>query len=461
MVLLKHKFLRLFFVMFSLIGVTVSPSNFQEEVKANTSEETLVTSYTPNSLITSSTYQKYENDEWLLTLGSSNGIGASNSYASRLTLGTYASLMAFDSSITSQSQHLSALILKTPLTNLSSISLSRGSSYGGYLSTDTYLVKASSLNSNYELVTMIDSINTTLTSYSFLVIEESCYYALVFYNPSGSFIMGGVNLNFYSKLVQRYTKVTSDSQLYFGATYTLVDEVNQQAISINKITNGYRGMPISIEDSQIESHDDILAFTLDIGSLIDTYSLKLIKGAHPNHYLSITLEEGLTTSEYNNDYSAITINISASSFYVQSENRFITYDEKTNIFMTSLSTSPLSLYMLDQPIDHYEEVRLFSSQVLMRGENAEGKCEETYFYLNSVYERLSKEGRTLLLNSTGEMDIECKERIIYLENWYFTTKKVQHLELTVPNNLMSMWILLGMTSFSSTFYFLYLRKKQL
>ena len=461
MVLLKHKFLRLFFVMYSLIGVTASPSKLQEEVKTNASEVTLVTFYTPNSLITSSNYQKYENDEWLLTLGSSNGIGASNSYAARLTLGTYASLMAFDSSITSKSQYLSALILKTPITHLSSISLSRGSSYGGYLSTDAYLVKASSLNSSYELVTMIDTINTTLTHYSFPVIEGSCYYALVFYNPSGSFIIGGLNLNFYSIPVQSYTKVTSDSQLYFGATYTLVDEVNQQAISINKITNGYQGMTISIVGRQIESHDDILAFTLDIGSLIDTYSLKLIKGAHPNRYLSITLEEGLTTSEDSNDNSAITINISTSSFYVQSENRFIIYDEKTKMFTTSLSSSSLSLYMLDQPIDHDEEVRVFSSQVMMRGENAEGKCEETYLYLNSIYNRLSEEGKTLLLNSTREIDSACKERIIYLENWYLRIKEVRHSGLTITNNLSNMWILLGLTSLSFTFYFLNKRKKRL
>ena len=131
------------------------------------------------------------------------------------------------------------------------------------------------------------------------------------------------------------------------------------------------------------------------------------------------------------------------------------------MFATSLTSSPLTLYMLDQPIDHDEEVRLFSSQVLLRGENAEGKCEETYLYLNSVYDRLSEEGKTLLLNSTSGIDNACKDRLIYLENWYFRIKETRHLELTMTNNLTNFSILLGLTSLSFTFYFLYKREKRL
>ena len=446
-----HKILSLFFVLPSLLTVATLSSNQKEEIKVNASEERLVTNYNSTSLTTSSTYQKYENDHWLMTMGSSNGIGASNTYSSRLTLGVNSNLMAFNPSINSTSKYLSALIFKQPISSLSSISLSRGNSYGGFLSTNVFLVKSSSLDGNYDRVTTIDSISTTLKNYSFPPIKENCYYALVFYNPNGSFIIGGVNVNFYTKEVVSYSKVTSDSQLYFGATYTLVDETSQKAISIYESAYGFSGLSTNIIDSQIEDEDTLLKFKLGVGLMIDTYSLQTINGSSSNRYLAINDNAKLATSVNNFEASAFILSIDSSSTRLYRNDQYLTYDLYGDEFIFSSAQSNISLYILNEPIDHFEEVRIFSDQVNTRGIDAKGHCDETYQFLNSVYLRLSEEGINIFLTSMSEDDINAKHRMVYLENWHSYYQQAR-TKGVVTSSILIFYVMIGVSCLFLLFY---------
>ena len=456
-----HKFLRLFFVITSLLGVGSVLSSNERVVKATTNEEQLVTSFTSSSLATTSTYQKYENNDWLMTMGSSNGIGASNSYASRLTLGTYSSLMFFDSSISSESKYLTALISKNTIRNLSSIRISRGSSYGAYLSTKVYLVKSSSLDGNYEHVTTIETVGTTPINYSFPPISESQYYALVFYNPSGSFIIGGLTIHFYSSNVVTYSKVTDASQLYFGATYTLVDETSQKVISFDQTSSGYRGVSTKVSHSQIEEQADVLKFKLDVGVMIDTYSFQLLNGHKFDDYLAIEDNNSLTSSITNLVQSAFSLKFDNGFIDIDADDSHLVFDEETDEFMFSTLPSNISLYLLNEPIDHLREVSVFISEVNIRGENVSGYCSETYLFLNSIYLRLSEEGVNLFLTSNDSYDISAKNRMTYLENWYNDTQPVRKVEGVVQTNYLPILFIIGLSTTSILIYAYIKHKKRL
>ena len=111
-------------------------------------------------------------------------------------------------------KYLSAVISKSPLKNVSSLNIGRsGTSMGAYKGTKVYLTAASRLEDDFELVMTIDEVNTSIIEYGVPPVNEEQYYALVFYNPNGSFLIGNVTVDLYcTKEVEKIYKSGIESR---------------------------------------------------------------------------------------------------------------------------------------------------------------------------------------------------------------------------------------------------------
>lgn len=451
------KFLLLFVV--SIIGMSVIHQEV-ETLSASASEETLLTSFSSNSLVTASTYQSYQDDDWLLTVGgNNNGVGASNTYASKLVLGNYVNLMNFDSNITRNSTYLTAVITKKPFRHLSNISISRGASNYAYLSTKAYLVKSSTLDGDYQLVTTIDSITTSLVDYSFPTINDNYYYAFVFYNPTGAFLLGDVIIHFYSQIPSaNYHKVTSNTHLYLGGTYTFVSETNNLAISNELTPLGFGSTSISISENMFESPINLLTVILEVGTLINTYSLRLNNLEEVPSYLALDVNNHLATSETLNDLSSFSLSFNNDLLISESSNGLgLVFDnDATYIFSTQLSN--ISLYRLEEEVDYQLEASYFVNTLLSYSDAANGRCESIYLYLDNLYQRLSDNARSIILSSEDPNYLLARSRMNYLSSWVSRNTTSKTFSYQHSTNQTPFFVIIFLFSSTITLYYFHKRK---
>ena len=447
------KFLLLFVV--SIIGISV----IHQEVKpisASASEVTLLTSFSSNTLVTASTYQSYQDDHWLLTTGgNNNGIGASGSYASKLALGSYSNLMSFDPSIISTSTYLTAVIAKAPFTHLSKISLSRGASNYAYSSTKAYLVKGSSLISDFSLVTIINEITTTLTDYSFPPITEDYYYAIVFYNPNGTYLLGDVNIHFYQQTSEMtYQKVNTTRDLYLGSTYTFVSETSHLVIGHDLTPLGFSSTSTTVTNNRIETNPNLLSFTLEVGTLINTYSLRLNNQGEVPTYLALDEGNQITTSETLSSLCAFSLTFKDDTFMLTSYNNLLLGLSDDLTFVFSSEPSHISLYRYEEEVNHQVEAQYFVDTLLTYSDHAYGTCESVYLYLDNLYHRLSDNAKSIIMSSTDSNYVLARTRMSYLASWV-TTKEVKTILSDQKVNKQSPFIvMLILISSAITLYYI-------
>lgn len=378
-------------------------------VEANTN--VLKGTFNSSQVVSGSAYQSYENEEWLLTAGgNNNGVGVLNfpTNLSLMELGVHTNLVAFDQTIGANTRYISAAISKQAVANVSSVTLSiMGTSYYNYLDVTTYLVASTSLEGDYYLVKEIKQLTTTSGSYEFDKIEQAMFYAFVFYNPQGVFLLSSVSASLYGT-IDTYNKVDIATSLNFGATYVLIDETSSNALEV--IDSQISQTNINIDNNSFSALD-ITKFTLLIGSQINTYIFKL---SEEELYLNIDNYNKLTLNHEPRDFS-----ISFTPSFLISDHMsalHLAFDQVNEQFYLSPSGG-LSLYRLEQALDYQLETNLFVEQVLVTGENIKGQCLEVYDFFDSVYQRLSPQAKAYFLSSDDELITGARIRIDYLSSW--------------------------------------------
>lgn len=395
-------------------------------IAAKDEENSQVVSFSSDQVVTSSNYQQYEDDNWILTVGgNNNAVGVSTTYASRATLGEFINVIAFNKEISPTSKYLSAVISKSPLKNVTSLKIGRsGTSMGAYKGTKVYLTAASRLEDDFELVMTIDEVNTSVIEYSVPPVNEEQYYALVFYNPNGSFLLGNVTVDLYcTKEVEKFIKVEASQDLYFGATYTFVSEEHGRVIGELEEERYFNSVEVAIANNSFAFDPLINSFTLDYGIIIDTYSLKF----NLDRYISL-MDDKLKEEPIKDRGTAFLLEFIATKFslYNIDKNKSIFFNENGHQFEIGESNTNLSLYILNRSIDWLKEASTLVDAVLNEGEHAYGKCEETYNFLNNIHDRLSEQGRNQFISTMDVRYVEAKRRLDYLKDWTNSNKEQPH-----------------------------------
>ncbi|MDY0278766.1 MAG: hypothetical protein RBQ97_11855 [Acholeplasma sp.] len=424
-------------------------------------ESNKAVTFSSSQIVTSSAYQLYEDENWVLTLGgNNNAVGVSNTYASRAVLSDYINVAAFNKDITDTTKYLSAVISKNTIRNLSSIRIGRsGSSLGAYLNTKVYLSGASSLEDDFELVTTIETVSTSVIEYNFPIINEEQYYALVFYNPNGSFLLANVAVDFYSASeIEKYVKVESSEDLYFGATYTLVNEEHNRVISEIDENGQISSVEVEIINNYFTSDSSVLSFILDYGSEIGTYSLNLNYESQNVSYLSISDDKLIQapTKDKNNAFS-LTFENQEFNIYNLNQNKTIGFNN--NEFEALIGTSNVSLYRMDNIVDHLIEASYLVEAILNEGEHAKGRCEETYYFLENIYSRLSVKAVEEFYRANDYRFVEAKSRFEYMNTWLSSKERKSSYNINRLNsNIIPYILILGIVT--STISLFYALKKQ-
>lgn len=283
----------LFFMAISLSSMAPAMYFNSTDSTSIKASQTSSVSFKSSEVITGTTVGEYSNEDWIVTVGGyQHLVGASTTYNARAVLGDYINVASSLPTMTSTTRNVAVVISKKPFSNISSVDYQIGTgSNGAYMGVSTYLVIGDSLTSDYTLLGELGNINTTLKTFSFDRIEEDKFYAVIFYNPNGAYNLGTVEITFNQSLT--FSKVTSSRGLYFGHTYTLVEEEHDKVVSSLE-DNYLRSVTVDIHNSQIENTDNILSFTLLPGKEVNTFILKLLNVSTTEEYLVLS-EEGIST----------------------------------------------------------------------------------------------------------------------------------------------------------------------
>jgi len=428
------------------------------EIRTNANENIVRSSFKSSEVITGTTVGEYSNEDWIVTVGGyQHLVGASTTYNARAVLGDYINIASSIPTMTSTTRNVAAVISNKPFSNISSVDYQIGTgSNGAYMGVSTYLVIGDSLTSEYTLLGELGNITTTLKSYPFDRIEEDKFYAVIFYNPNGAYNLGNVEITFNQSLT--YSKVTSSSDLYFGHTYTLVEEEHGKVVSSLE-DNYLRSVTVDINNSQIENIDNILSFTLLPGKEVDTFSLKLLNVSTTEEYLVLS-EEGISTATIKGVETSLYLTERESSISFQSSlSVSLMYESTSHSFITTNIPHQVVLYKLDTQVDHYEEASIFIDIVNLEGSDKNGQCLTLFEYFDSIYSRLSVDAVVIYETRQDEEAIFARERMVYLSNWYTSTNnRVQINEIESIKKLFPL-ILIGIISLSSLFIYVQISRK--
>jgi uncharacterized protein YjdB len=222
-----------------------------------------------------------------------------------------------------------------------------------------------------------------------------------------------------------FSKITSTSQLYFGATYILVAENSNMAM--NTTFGDFAGnTSVTITSNTISNQTDIQKLQLVISPATGTYGFKLINGPSADKYLALLRGSG------DND-------LSAGDDLVENASWFVTFDEGNAIINSKIfsdrhirynSTSPrfatyrttfgvlVQLYLSDEEIDHTAEATMLATEINTGiGSGAQGNCTSAFEILDSAYDRLSSSAKTIFDQSSDTAFVNARARLSYLEQW--------------------------------------------
>lgn len=140
-----------------------------------------VATFDASTVVTSTTYAKYENDDWILTFGGYNSsVGSNSTQKAKCVLGADYAYVGEPLSFDATTTNTCAIISKKAIANVKEVQYTcKAAGNGGYQSTDIYLVSSDSVSSGF---TQIGEQKVWATTLTFEVNEEGAkYYALVFH----------------------------------------------------------------------------------------------------------------------------------------------------------------------------------------------------------------------------------------------------------------------------------------
>lgn len=270
----------------------------------------------------------------------------------------------------------------------------------------------------------------------------------------------------------RFTKITSASQLYFGATYIIANSSGSAAMSYQAADNNIPQVATTLESGKIVDNSDIMKVTLGIGTVNDSFSLKSIStdSTYDGKYLyaASSSSNHLRLQETNNANSSwkITFTSQVPSLVAQGTNTRGTmqYNSSSSIFSAyaSASQAAVALFLDEGSVNHNLAANMYATEVNTgKGNTAQGTCETTLSFLNSVYSRLSGDAKSIFDSSTDSQFVSARARIAYLTSWVASTSetRVPVSTSTSKDNITAV-ISIGLIGLTSILGYYFINKKK-
>jgi len=230
-------------------------------------------------------------------------------------------------------------------------------------------------------------------------------------------------------VLQKFSKVTSLSQLHLGAQYVIAGTKSDVVWVMSTIqsANNRTAITATMNGSDIVETDQTQIFLLEEGSIDNTFAFKSINGDTSNQYIySASSSNNYLRSKATIDGNAswrIGIDSGVISMISQGTNtrNNLRFNSQHNLFASYTGgQNAIDLYVDLTSIvsDDYTAARDFADDVVNgQGLNAQDNCEVVHASLMTKYNALSEGAKEVFEENAEAIFVSARARLAYLNSW--------------------------------------------
>lgn len=273
----------------------------------------------------------------------------------------------------------------------------------------------------------------------------------------------------------RFTKITSESQLYFGATYIIANSDGSAAMSYQAAGNNIPKVTTTIDSGKIVDSNNIMKVKLGLGTVTGSYSLQSISS--DSLYNGLYLHAASNSSNYlrlkeTKDANASwSISFTSETPLLVAQGAFtretMQYNTGSSLFAAydTASQSAVALYLDEASVDHNVSATMVAEEINTGLGNAASStvdetCSSIYAILESAYTRLNPTAKNIFDTSTDSAFVSARARMAFLAAWVAanTPSGRSQSPITTNSTVMATFII-GVIGISSLLGYYFVTKK--
>lgn len=269
-----------------------------------------------------------------------------------------------------------------------------------------------------------------------------------------------------SQLIE-FSKITSESELYFGAEYVIVSEgATNPTIMTTTYTTFFGRADVTINSEKLVKIDTHQIIKLVISPITGTYGLQLVNGAETGKYLAITSDNNnLNTVSSLDNTASWFMSFESGNVIINSASiptRNIKYNNSSPRFSTYTSAqTSIQLYLNSATVDDTVSATMVATEINSgKGSAAQGTCSATLEFLNNAYGRLSATARNTFDTSSNIEFVNARARLSYLGSWVASHPSARPTITLNDSNNLSAVITIGAIGLTSILAYYFLNKKK-
>ncbi|MFA5649173.1 MAG: bacterial Ig-like domain-containing protein [Bacteroidales bacterium] len=275
-------------------------------------------------------------------------------------------------------------------------------------------------------------------------------------------------------VLQKFSKVTSLSQLHLGAQYVIAGTKSDVVWVMSTIqgSNNRTAIEATMDGSDIVETDQTQMFLLEEGSVDNTFAFKSINGDTSNQYIySASSSKNYLRSQATIDGNAswrIGIDSGVISMISQGSNT-------RNVLMLNSSSALFASYNGGQNAidlyvdltsivsDDYTAARDFADDVVNgEGLNAKNNCEVVHASLMTKYNALSEGAKEVFEENAEAIFVSARARMDYLAAWVGANETpAGRITSKQPSNNLAAIALIGVIGITTLVGYYFINKKRL
>ncbi len=222
-----------------------------------------------------------------------------------------------------------------------------------------------------------------------------------------------------------FTKVSTQGGIRYGQSYVIASELGAAGDGFTTFAAEV-GIDYNETSHTINEVSNLQTMTLELGSAIGSYAIKLTSGPGIGKYYAWKSDNTLALEDEVSDVSSWFITFDEGDEFriknVGDETRFIAHNHTSARFAAYTSVpsggAAPNLFIDSGNLNAVAEAQIFVNEVNSGvGEGAKGACHDAYSALKVIYDRLSGDAKTALRGSAEADFIKAVERYDYLEAW--------------------------------------------
>lgn len=313
----------------------------------------------------------------------------------------------------------------------------------------------------------VTSYTTNKTGYTFLTSDIGTVTVTVSYTE-GSTKTATFDVTVIA--IREFSKITSTSDLYFGAEYLIVSEGTTASVMTTTYTSFFGRSDVTINSNTIVAQDLYQILKLVISPSTGSFGFQFVNGPEAGKYLSLNSDaNNLNSSTTLTSESSWLVTFDTGNVIVNSvafTNRNVKYNSGSPRFATYTSAqTPIQLFLNQDSVDHTTSANMLATEINTGlGSKASSTVDETcisiYAMLDSVYTRLSATAKNIFDTSSDSAFVSARARMAYLAAWVAAnTPSGRSKSPVTSNSTVTATFIIGIIGISSLLGYYFVTKR--